>query len=195
MAAVQMSVAYDLFRDFGVANQVADFPVYRKTLSGYREIEARNVVSRAELRRLLVLIDGHRDLRALGACFRAGELVALIKELEALGLVESTSASPSFDSSALGDASSFTSNLSAPEFAATRAAARESAEALLGMGFAVYASRFDSCTDSGELRRVVSDVKSKLLASYGQDAATLYIECVRDAAEQARIATRSAPVH
>lgn len=61
--------------------------VYAKTPAGTAEITERRHGLSQPARRILILIDGQRRLGDLLAFSRAGELVELIGQLEALGLV------------------------------------------------------------------------------------------------------------
>ena len=61
--------------------------IYRKTQAGVAEIQARALGLRAELRRLLILIDGNSPLERLAAFVRGAEIDFLIAELEAQGLI------------------------------------------------------------------------------------------------------------
>lgn len=61
--------------------------VYTKTPAGAAEITERRHGLSQPARRILILVDGQRRLGDLLAFSRAGELVELIGQLEALGLV------------------------------------------------------------------------------------------------------------
>ena len=61
--------------------------VYAKTPAGTAEITERRHGLSQPARRILILVDGQRRLGDLFAFSRAGELVELIGQLEALGLV------------------------------------------------------------------------------------------------------------
>ena len=61
--------------------------IYRKTEAGLAEVQARVLGLRAELRRLLILIDGNAPLSRLSAFVRGSEIDFLIAELETQGLV------------------------------------------------------------------------------------------------------------
>ena len=63
--------------------------VYRKTEAGVAEVQVRTLGLRAELRRLLILIDGTATLDRLAAFVRGSEIDFLVAELEYNGLVTS----------------------------------------------------------------------------------------------------------
>lgn len=61
--------------------------IYRKTDAGVAEVQARALGLRAELRRLLILIDGVAPLGRLANFVRGAEIDFLIAELEVQGLI------------------------------------------------------------------------------------------------------------
>jgi len=67
--------------------------IYYKTDAGVNEVHARTLGLRAELRRLLILIDGQTPLSRLSIYVRGHELEAFIYELETQGLITSPAAS------------------------------------------------------------------------------------------------------
>ena len=68
--------------------------VYRKTEAGIAEVQVRTLGLRAELRRLLILIDGTATLDRLAAFVRGSEIDFLVAELEYNGLVTSAPIAP-----------------------------------------------------------------------------------------------------
>ena len=67
--------------------------VYFKTEAGIAEVKARALGLRAELRRLLILVDGNTPLSRLEIFVRGSEIDYLIAELEIQGLVATGSGS------------------------------------------------------------------------------------------------------
>lgn len=63
--------------------------IFFKTEAGVAEVKARVLGLRAELRRLLILVDGHATLSRLAVFVRGSEIDTLVAELELLGLVTS----------------------------------------------------------------------------------------------------------
>ena len=63
--------------------------IYRKTDAGVAEVQARVLGLRAELRRLLILIDGVATTDRLAAYVRGSEIDFLLAELETQGLIVS----------------------------------------------------------------------------------------------------------
>jgi hypothetical protein len=61
--------------------------IYFKTEAGMQEVKARALGLRAELRRLLILIDGNSPLSRLAVFVRGSEIDYLIAELEMQGLI------------------------------------------------------------------------------------------------------------
>ena len=68
--------------------------VYFKTQAGMQEVKARVLGLRAELRRLLILVDGNAPLSRLAIFVRGSEIDSVMAELEVLGLVTSGTSSP-----------------------------------------------------------------------------------------------------
>lgn len=67
---------------------------YVKTEAGVREVAARSLRLPANLRRLLILIDGERDAAQLANLLGADAVAAQLAELEAAGLIMNPSAPP-----------------------------------------------------------------------------------------------------
>jgi hypothetical protein len=161
---------------------VVETVVFRKTVAGQAEMVRRKGSFRPELRRLLILVDGRHTIDELMPCFRSNELPKLIDELLALGLIESVSASASFCQPSVADAMGETRSLTASQFFAARTAAVNAVCDLLGSDSRVHVLQIQACQDSRELRGAVELVVAKLRARHGDDAATIFLECIRDAA-------------
>lgn len=67
--------------------------IYKKTEAGLAEVQARTPQLRAELRRLLILVDGSASVSRLATFVRGSEIAPLIFELEAQGLIVSPTSS------------------------------------------------------------------------------------------------------
>ena len=63
--------------------------IYNKTEAGLAEVQARTPELRAELRRLLIMVDGGSSVSRLATFVRGSEIAPLIFELEAQGLIVS----------------------------------------------------------------------------------------------------------
>jgi hypothetical protein len=157
-------------------------PVYRKTIAGHNEIVLRRVLKRAELRRLLILIDGRRAVDELARCMRSTELREAVDDLYTLGLVEPVSDTPSFAAAGAIEALSADSSLSALQFESARSAAAYAASELLGALAQSYCTKLLACEDPASLREVITAVQSKIRKTVSEDAATVFVEAVRDAA-------------
>ena len=68
--------------------------VYFKTEAGVEEVKARALGLRAELRRLLILVDGKSPLNRLAVFVRGSEIDHVIAELEYQGLVTTRMGAP-----------------------------------------------------------------------------------------------------
>ena len=67
--------------------------IYYKTEAGVAEVQSRALGLRAELRRLLILVDGSSPVSRLSAFVRGTEIASLIFELETQGLIMSPTTS------------------------------------------------------------------------------------------------------
>ncbi len=165
-----------------IESVLIDNTIYRKTTAGHNEIEHRNNLLCAELRRLLILIDGQRSNAELVRCVRSTELPAAIEDLAILGLIEPVSRFPSFARVAVADAIDTRSSMHPKQLEAARNAAAYAASELLGLAARPYCAKLLECRDSLDLRALLSTVQAKLKATLGDDAATIFVESVRDAA-------------
>jgi len=75
-----------------VQNAVDDSTIYRKTDKGKQEVVDHALGLGAHLRRLLIMIDGHRDVAELSVYVRAGELGSSLAGLVAEGFAEEVGA-------------------------------------------------------------------------------------------------------
>jgi hypothetical protein len=157
---------------------------YRKTAVGSAELERYTLRLRPELRRLLILVDGKRDVETLRRFFRVNEFPLLIEELLSHGAIESahtpTAYLPSAKRGAMGAAP-----LSTLQFRAALDAAKATAKIMLGRRADEFMAKFDACGDSQALRVVVSEVQLRLIADVDEDAATAYVVAIRDAVSAA----------
>jgi hypothetical protein len=153
---------------------------FKKTAIGIGELERYTLRLRPELRRLLILVDGKRDVETLRRFFRANEFSELIDELLSHGAIESTNAPTSYLPESKRGASAATP-LSVPQFRAALETARQTAKAMLGRRADEFGAKFDACKDSQALRIVVSEVQLRLIADVDEDAATSYVVAIRNA--------------
>jgi hypothetical protein len=159
---------------------------FRKTISGHNEFAHRHVLSRPELRRLLILIDGKKPIDTLVSYFRAFEFAGLLDELLALGMIEPVCADHGVAHAASREALGNQSSLKPMQFEAARRAAMHAATELLGTQARTFCAKLVMCQDSLALRVVLSQIQEKLSATLGEDAATLFIETVRDTVKMSR---------
>jgi hypothetical protein len=153
---------------------------FKKTAIGLAELERYALRLRPELRRLLILVDGKRDVETLRRFFRANEFSHLVEELLSHGAIESTHGPTSYLPESKRGASTATP-LSTGQFQAALNAARTTANIMLGRRADEFAAKFDRCKDSQALRVVVSEVQLRLIADIDEDAATAYVVAIRDA--------------
>lgn len=139
---------------------------------------------RPELRRLLIVIDGKRPVDSLLPLFRASEVPVLLNELLALGMIVPTETATSFLPTGARDIRDVTP-LQPKQFEAACNAAAKAASDLLGNSAKPFIAKIKKCENSSELRVAVSQVQLELMAKLGPDAATLYVETLRAAVQNA----------
>ena len=165
--------------------------VYFKTEAGMAEVKARALGLRAELRRLLILVDGNATLGRLAVFVRGSEIDFLIAELETQGLVTAGSIAPSATAEPLGPgaAGSATGGYVEPtigQILAVRQAAVRTLHDLLGPDADTQAAKIDRCKDSRELRVVVTEIRQTLDRQLGVASGQRFLDAVRSAAEATR---------
>jgi hypothetical protein len=169
-------------RDSYVVEEVT----FRKTINGHHEFEHRHVLSRPELRRLLILIDGKKAVDELVSYFRAFELAGLLDELLALGMIEPVLASENASEVTVQQAIGQRSSLKPHQFEAARRAAMHAATELLGVQARPHFAELGLCQDSLALRVVLERIQQQLKEKLGDDAAVLFIQSVREAVKTSR---------
>ena len=182
--------------------------IYRKTEAGVAEVHARVLGLRAEMRRLLILIDGTATLTRLAAFVRGSEIDILIAELEALGLITSAtlgqtiaaglsatapslrpSAQPAAMGLALGlpPAQSDTDGVLEPTAAqvlAVRRTAIRTLHDILGPEADSLALKIEQCKSAQELRVTITEVRQVLDRQLGVTLGQRFLDAVRGAAAE-----------
>jgi hypothetical protein len=182
--------------------------VFRKTELGTAEVAARKMGLRAELRRVLILIDGRNTVSKLATFVRVPEIEALIYELQAQGLIDSAdgaplavpptatsvtaalaaSATPAASTAmpaaaavpAATDAASFVPTQE--QFVAARNAAVRHVNDTLGPGGEALAMKLERTHNAQELRQAVTEVRHSIDRAVGEAAGQRFLESVRSAA-------------
>jgi hypothetical protein len=162
--------------------------VFRKTELGNAEVANRKLGLRAELRRLLILIDGRNNVAKLAAFVRMPEVDGLLYELQSLGVIEvsdgtvtTTISAPAAVAtpSAVGDA---TLAPTQEQFAAARSAAVRFLNDTLGPGAETLAIKVERTKNAQELRDVVTQVRQSLDRMMGAATGQRFLDAVRTAA-------------
>lgn len=141
--------------------------IYAPTAAGTAELTTPGGAVNHVARRLLVLIDGARDLQSLAPYVRVGELDALVADLLARGLIRLAGRSQPPDPEQQ-------QAMVRAEAAALARAKRMCAAVLsdeLGEAGHVWAARVEDAVDREVLRRVVRDGIEVLFARSGEAAA------------------------
>jgi len=160
--------------------------IYRKTDAGVHEVQTRERGLRAELRRLLILIDGNAPVGRLATFVRGSEIDFLIAELEAQALIASDTG---VSAAAQKAQTAATDNVPEPteaQMLAVRRTAVHLLHDLLGPGADSMASRIERCRDSRELRQAITDIRHTLDRHLGASTGQKFLDEVRRAAETTR---------
>ena len=161
--------------------------VYFKTEAGIAEVKARALGLRAELRRLLILVDGNTPLSRLAIFVRDSEIDFSIAELETQRLV-TTGIGAAATPTAAVPAPAAPANLE-PTTAQLLAVCRTAIGTLhdlLGPDADVLAVKIERCKDAQALRVAITDIRQTLDRQLGTDAGQRLLDAVRAAAEGTR---------
>ncbi len=186
--------------------------IYRKSPAGVAEVQARALGLRAELRRLLILIDGTATTERLAAFVRGSEVEYLLAELETQGLIVAAVAAPPVGIGAtIGKGVSASSSSgpvtitasppspapkavgsdglpepTAAQVQAVRRAAIHTLHDILGPGADRLAIKIENCKDAQQMRAAVNEVRQILDQQVGAAAGQRFLNTVRGAAEGTR---------
>lgn len=167
--------------------------IYFKTEAGMEEVKARALGLRAELRRLLILVDGHTPLSRLAIFVRGSEIDFLIAELEFQHLVTTGTGAAATPTAGLPAAASpaapaTSANLepTTAQLLAVRRAAIGTLHDLLGPDADVLAVQIERGKDAQALRVAITDIRQTLDRELGTHAGQRFLDAVRAAAEGTR---------
>lgn len=161
--------------------------IFRKTELGNIEVASRKLGLRAELRRLLILIDGRNTAAKLAAFVRMPEIDNLLYELQSLGVIETADgiASAAIVAPPANTPVSAAENSLAPtqeQFVAARKAGVRFLNDTLGPDADTLAIRLERAANAHELRDAVTHVRQALERLMGAGAAQRFLDAVRAAA-------------
>ena len=180
--------------------------IYRKTDAGVAEVQARALGLRAELRRLLILIDGTATLIRLAAFVRGSEVDFLIAELEVQGLItlvttgqtvgiaptpatarpvaaRAATTSPVATPAAHTDTDGVLEPTAA-QVTAVRRAAIQTLHDILGTEADALALKIEQCKSAQELRVTITEVRQNLDRLLGLAVGQRFLDVVRGAAAE-----------
>jgi hypothetical protein len=165
--------------------------VYRKTDLGTAEIASRKLGLRAELRRLLILIDGKNTVSRLATFVRDPEIESLLLELQAVGVIDASDGSAiALPGAAAAGVANTAMGVSAPDsgmaptqeqFLAARTTSVRFVNDLLGPSAETLALKLERARDAKELREAVNQVKQSLERAMGEAVGQRFLEAVRSA--------------
>jgi hypothetical protein len=155
--------------------------VYAKTPKGTAEINARSGDVSLAARRVLIMIDGRRTIADLAPFARPGEVVQVIQQLEARGLVHQTNGTAAAPLAPAPEPPLEESNedrLFASFEAAKRRAVRELADRL-GPDAEVIAVRIEHARTTDELRQRLAEAERLVAGFLGDAQAQEFARAVR----------------
>ena len=158
--------------------------VFRKTEAGVTEVQARVLGLRAELRRLLILIDGKMPVGRLAGIVRGTEIDFLIAELETQGLITSLAGAPPPIASSQGSSDpGGGGEPTAEQFQAARRAAVRTLNDLLGPSAETLAVKVERCKTAAEFRVAVTEVRQTLDRLLGAASGQRFLDAIRNAVQ------------
>ncbi len=189
--------------------------IYRKSAAGVAEVQARALGLRAELRRLLILIDGTAATERLAAFVRGSEIDFLLAELETLGLIVPALVAPpvgigaaigkgagAASASGISGPATVTAKIAAPapysvgseslpeptaaQVQAVRMSAIHTLHDILGPAADRLAVKIENCKDAQQMRAAINEVRHILDQQVGAAAGQRFLDTVRGAAEGTR---------
>ncbi len=186
--------------------------IYRKSPAGVAEVQARALGLRAELRRLLILIDGTATTERLAAFVRGSEIDFLLAELETQGLIVPAVVAPPVgigaaigkgaSASGTGGPATVTASPAIPapnavgndglpeptaaQVQAVRRAAIHTLHDILGPDADRLAIKIENCKDAQQMRTAINELRQILDQQVGAAAGQRFIDTVRGAAEGTR---------
>ncbi len=162
--------------------------IFRKTEAGNVEIATRKLGLRAELRRLLIMIDGKNTVAKLAAVVRPAEIEPLLLELQASGVIDSSDGMSFSSSMSPGPSAASTTPTDSTEptqqqFNAARNAAVRFLNDVLGPGAETMAIKIERCKNAQELRDTVTQTRASLDRMMGEATGQRFLDAVRSAAK------------
>ncbi len=149
--------------------------IYATTPAGAAEVEGATAGLSHGERRVLVLVDGQRDVQALSAVVRGGEIDALVASLETKGLIIPCGRSaPRDPADRLRQETRERAMLALAKRVAAEVMERE-----FGSGGHVWAARIDDAIDRDVLRLVLRDGIDALSLRSGEAAVRRALEALK----------------
>lgn len=137
--------------------------IFRKTAKGVHEVAARAHGLAKHLRRLLIMVDGSRDVAELSAFARAGEVEATISQLEAEGYIEVAGA----DDRKTGRVAFAPAANDPAVFAVIKRNAMVEIRKRLGPVSGLLVNEIDGCPGPLELRQKLRNIENALIHVLG----------------------------
>ena len=137
--------------------------IYRKTATGAQEVAERTHGLAKHLRRLLIMIDGSRDMAELSSFARAGEVEPTIAQLEARGFIEMVGA----DDVKSGRVAFAPAANDPAVFAVIKRNAMVEIRKRLGPVSSLLINEIESCTGPLELRQKLRNIENALIQVLG----------------------------
>ncbi|MGL5005657.1 MAG: hypothetical protein ACRDAM_22240 [Casimicrobium sp.] len=155
--------------------------MFHRTAAGDAAYNDRSSSLSVTHRRMLALLDGKRTVDAIARGFRAGEPLPVLRDLQSMGLVQSTSNVPA----PLSHDAQTRPALTSQQFVAARTAAASAASELLGSTARSLVRDLEQCRDPRTLRQTIDIVNERLERVLGADAVAIFVDAVRRAAVKA----------
>jgi hypothetical protein len=166
--------------------------IYAKTPKGVAEVGARGAQLSMVARRVLIMMDGKRTVDELAVYVRAGEVEAILTQLESEGLAEKTGAVAATtvapraisepappETPTIAPPVSIERDLGPITFEEVKRRAVRELNDRLGPEADVIAMRIEACRSIDEFRERVRDAERYVAAALGAAAAQDYLRALR----------------
>ena len=142
---------------------MGDATVYRKTVKGSMEVAERTSGLEKLMRRLLIMVDGSRDVTELSAFARAGEVEVTLSQLVAGGFIELVGAGDR----KLGHVPFAPAANNPAVFAVIKRNAMVEIRKRLGPVSSLLIDEIDSCAGPLQLRQKLRNIENALIQVLG----------------------------
>lgn len=156
--------------------------IYQKTAKGMEEVAKRSAQLSMVARRLLIMIDGKKDVAALSQFVKEGEFEGVIQELESGEFIEAAdvSAAPSTPAPAPAPSSSYSAagSITNENFVTVQKRAVREIFSILGPDGDRLAIKIEACRRPEDLQATLVKAEEAISALIGRERARKFMQAV-----------------